>query len=186
MKLEGQAGAVFLFKIFNWKLVLLFKYLRRSGSWIFFKKRELVCQKMRRFWTLEQEETEQLRRSTRVRRIKSPVAEMFPNLVAAHEEQHQQQKWMSECKIDFVFLFTVEKFCITVDCSYTGLGYTGIRTYRTPRISVPRRNSSQYIFYSLVFGYTGFLIYRTQILSPSQSGIKAIDCISTVQWNFRR
>ena len=31
----------------------------------------------------------------------------------------------------------------TVNCSYTGLGYnTGIRTYRTPRISVPQKKAT--------------------------------------------
>ena len=50
--------------------------------------------------------------------------------------------------------------------SYTGLGYTGIRTY--PRISVSRRNSLQYVFvHTVVFGYTGFLVYRLQNLSPN-------------------
>ena len=41
-----------------------------------------------------------------------------------------------------------------------------------------RAETPQSIFlYSLVFGYTGFLIYRTQNLSPNpQSGIRAIDC----------
>ena len=32
-----------------------------------------------------------------------------------------------------------------------------------------RRNSSQYVSYSLVFGYTGFFIYRTLNLSPNPS-----------------
>ena len=44
---------------------------------------------------------------------------------------------------------------------YRTLGYTGIRTYRTPRISVPRRNSSQYVLYTVWYSdipdflYTG-------------------------------
>ena len=74
-------------------------------------------------------------------------------------------------------------------------GYTGIRTYRTPRISVPHRNSSQYVCFlqSSVFGYTGFLIYRRQKskFSPNQSDIRAIDCKSSthqvvlyIRWTF--
>ena len=59
---------------------------------------------------------------------------------------------------------------------YRTLGYTGIYAHTGPRISVPRRNSTQYVLYSLVFGYTGFLIYRIQRLRPYESGIRAIDC----------
>ena len=45
---------------------------------------------------------------------------------------------------------------------YRTLDYTGIRTYRRPRISVRRRNSSQYVLYIVryldipEFSYTGF------------------------------
>ena len=48
-------------------------------------------------------------------------------------------------------------------------------THTGLEISVPGK-TSQYVLYGLVFGYTGFRTYRTQILSPSQSGTKAIDC----------
>ena len=64
----------------------------------------------------------------------------------------------------------------TVHCSYTGLGYTGILTNQTGDLS-PQKNLTAHVLYSPVFGYTGFLAYRTEILGPSQSGMKAIDCI---------
>ena len=52
---------------------------------------------------------------------------------------------------------------------YRTLGYTGIRTYQTPRISVPRRKGhSMFCTIGLEFGYIGFLIYRRlKILVPT-------------------
>ena len=43
-----------------------------------------------------------------------------------------------------------------------------------------RRNSSLHVLYSLVFGYTGFLIYRTLNLSPNPTPVryKSKDCIA--------
>ena len=63
----------------------------------------------------------------------------------------------------------------TVNCSYTGLGYTGIRTYRTENFS-PQKQLTVCFVRSLLFGYTGFFIYQTLNLCPNQSGIRAIDC----------
>ena len=66
----------------------------------------------------------------------------------------------------------------TVKYSYTGLGYTGIRTYLTENFSPAEAAHSMFCTVRL-FGYTGFLIvYRTLNLSPNQSGIRAIDCNS--------
>ena len=59
---------------------------------------------------------------------------------------------------------------ITVNYSYTGLSVTG----PPENFSPGAETAPQYVYvaYSLVFGYTGFLIYRTLNLSLSQSGIR--------------
>ena len=62
-----------------------------------------------------------------------------------------------------------------VNSSNTGLGYTGISHMPDREFQSPRK-TSQYVLYSPVFGYSD-TVYRTQNLSPSQSGLKAIDCI---------
>ena len=57
---------------------------------------------------------------------------------------------------------------ITVNYSYTGLGYTGICTsYRTEKFSPPQKHLTVCFVHGLVFGYTGFLTYRTENLSPN-------------------
>ena len=71
-------------------------------------------------------------------------------------------------------LHTVNYSYLIPDSAIPEFAHTG------PRISVPRRNSSQqYIMFCTVrlVGYTGFFIYRILNLSPNQAGIRAIDCI---------
>ena len=85
---------------------------------------------------------------------------------------HSQSKYLNHAYSSLslstdVFHLMLQSITLIPEFAHTG-----------PRISVPRRNSSQYVFRRLIFGYTGFLIYRTPNLSPNQSGIRAIDCIS--------
>ena len=69
---------------------------------------------------------------------------------------------------------------MAVNYSYTGLGYTGIHTYRTENFSLAETADSMFFAVWFPDTYTGFLIYRTLSLSPKsqpQSGIRAIDCM---------
>ena len=69
---------------------------------------------------------------------------------------------------------------IDLSFSYTGLGYTGIRTYRTENFSPAQKQLTVCFVQSVLGGiriYRISYVYRTVNLSPNQSGIRAIDCI---------
>ena len=57
-----------------------------------------------------------------------------------------------------------------VNCSYTGLGYTGICTHRTKNFS-PTETAHSIFCTVRLFAYTGFLKYRTLNLSPNPSPV---------------
>ena len=74
--------------------------------------------------------------------------------------------------------------CSNLDDDTVNYSYTGLRVIpefahiSDPENFSPAQKQLTVCFVqSSVFGYTGFLIYRTLNVSPNQSGITAIDCV---------